>query len=170
MAAAVPGRCLRVLADHGQSTLLIDHDMGLVGICDRVVVPEFGRVIADGEPEAVRRDPRVIAAYLGGGDRLASAADSAATGQGERPTKAARQRRTLDGRSPCTWLKQLFWNPVSDGSDPSPDAWSEGKTSGLLVHRSPLPGGACRSVIGLGLTRPWCRAVGERGRGGLPGK
>ncbi|HEX4279749.1 MAG TPA: ATP-binding cassette domain-containing protein, partial [Solirubrobacteraceae bacterium] len=62
------GLALRALADGGQSTLLIDHDMGLVlGICDRVVVLEFGRVIADGPPEVVRHDERVIAAYLGGG-------------------------------------------------------------------------------------------------------
>lgn len=59
---------LRALADAGRSTLLIDHDMGLVlGICDRVVVLEFGRVIADGPPEQVRSDPAAIAAYLGGG-------------------------------------------------------------------------------------------------------
>jgi branched-chain amino acid transport system permease protein len=65
------GRTLRELADRGQSTLLIDHDMGLVlSICDRVVVLEFGRVIADGPPEAVRQNERVIAAYLGGGARV----------------------------------------------------------------------------------------------------
>jgi branched-chain amino acid transport system permease protein len=66
------GRRLRTLADGGQSTLLIDHDMGLVlGICDRVVVFEFGRVIAEGSPAAVRADPAVIAAYLGGGGKSA---------------------------------------------------------------------------------------------------
>jgi branched-chain amino acid transport system permease protein len=64
------GARLRELADRGQSTLLIDHDMGLVlSICDRVVVLEFGRVIADDAPDVVRRDPNVISAYLGGGSQ-----------------------------------------------------------------------------------------------------
>ncbi|MGE5286628.1 MAG: ABC transporter permease subunit [Micromonosporaceae bacterium] len=75
------GQCLRALADRGQSTLLIDHDMGLVlSICDRVVVLEFGRVIADDAPEAVRRDPRVVAAYLGGDGSLTATADSTTVG------------------------------------------------------------------------------------------
>jgi len=60
------GRRLRGLADAGQSMLLVDHDMGLVlGICDEVVVVEFGKVIARGAADTVRRDQRVVAAYLG---------------------------------------------------------------------------------------------------------
>jgi branched-chain amino acid transport system ATP-binding protein len=61
------GRRLRGIADAGTTTLLIDHDMGLVlTICDRIVVLEFGKVIASGPPDEVRRDPRVVSAYLGG--------------------------------------------------------------------------------------------------------
>jgi branched-chain amino acid transport system ATP-binding protein len=57
---------LRRLADEGQAMLLVDHDMGLVlGICDEVVVLEFGKVIARGAPDAVRADSQVIGAYLG---------------------------------------------------------------------------------------------------------
>jgi branched-chain amino acid transport system ATP-binding protein len=78
------GRFLRDVADRGQSTLLIDHDMGLVlSICDRVVVLEFGRVIADGPPESVRQNERVIAAYLGGAELVTSEAESSTGGSNE---------------------------------------------------------------------------------------
>jgi len=63
------GQRLRQIADAGTTTLLIDHDMGLVlTICDRIVVLEFGKVIAAGPPDEVRRDARVVKAYLGGGE------------------------------------------------------------------------------------------------------
>ena len=61
------GQRLRQIADSGTTTLLIDHDMGLVlNICDSIVVLEFGQVIAAGSPDEVRRDERVVKAYLGG--------------------------------------------------------------------------------------------------------
>jgi ABC-type branched-subunit amino acid transport system ATPase component len=57
---------LRDVVDAGTAMLLIDHDMGLVlGISDYVVVLEFGKVIAHGPPDVVRRHPQVIEAYLG---------------------------------------------------------------------------------------------------------
>lgn len=52
--------------EHGTSVLLIEHDMGVVmGISDHIVVLDYGQKISDGDPEAVRNDPTVIAAYLG---------------------------------------------------------------------------------------------------------
>ena len=60
------GDILRRLPTQGTTVLLVDHDMGLVmSVCDVVWVLDFGRVIATGTPAEIRRDERVVGAYLG---------------------------------------------------------------------------------------------------------
>ncbi len=53
----------------GITVMLIEHDVKLImGLCDRVAVLDYGRVIAEGAPDEVRKNPAVIAAYLGADD------------------------------------------------------------------------------------------------------
>jgi len=46
--------------------ILIEHDMGIVmDLCDRLIVMDYGKKIAEGSPEAIQRHPEVIRAYIG---------------------------------------------------------------------------------------------------------
>ncbi len=58
---------LRAVRQDGVTILLVDHDMGLVlGLCEEIHVLDYGRLLASGPPDAIRSDPAVRAAYLGG--------------------------------------------------------------------------------------------------------
>lgn len=67
--ALVLGKVLRdLVGKRVESLLLVEHNMSLVmAVSDRVVVMNFGRMLTEGSPEEVRRNPEVVEAYLGKG-------------------------------------------------------------------------------------------------------
>ncbi len=57
------------IRQRGYTVFMIEHDMRFVmGLCERIAVLNFGRIIAEGDPDAIRNDPQVIEAYLGRDD------------------------------------------------------------------------------------------------------
>jgi branched-chain amino acid transport system ATP-binding protein len=57
---------IKQIVDNGTTIFLVDHNMrAVMGICDHVIVLNFGEKIAEGEPQKIQSDPNVIASYLG---------------------------------------------------------------------------------------------------------
>jgi ABC-type branched-subunit amino acid transport system ATPase component/ABC-type branched-subunit amino acid transport system permease subunit len=89
------GPLLRALRDELDcSILIIEHDMALLmGLCDRIYAMDGGHVLAEGTPEQVRADPRVIASYLGMSSTAIHRSDDSVAAPAS--TRPARRRRLV---------------------------------------------------------------------------
>src|SRR5262249_14215259 len=73
-------KLLRELKGEGMSILVVEHDVDFVmGLADRIVVLDFGKKIAEGLPQEIRVNPLVIAAYVGGVERVRRCSPSIAS-------------------------------------------------------------------------------------------
>ena len=133
-------RVVRRLADDwGMAVLVVEHDMNFVmGVCDQVVVLDFGKLIASGSPEQVSSDPAVIAAYLGDetDDELDAGPTTSRHRLRHRLQAARREARCWRPATskPATWVER--WSARST-SRSSPAKWSACSARTVRARRRP---------------------------------
>ena len=88
----------RLVNDWGMGILLIEHNVEIVmNVCDRIYALNFGKVIAEGTPAELRRNPEVISVYLGADDEPVSAAAENPAAAAEPQPLALNQEHLAEG-------------------------------------------------------------------------
>jgi len=108
---------LELNRERGYTFVVIEHDMDFIAsLCERVIVLSQGAVLTEGPMERVRRDPRVLDAYLGGDEEGDSDPVAGAGGEGERNADGARVDESGAGPEPAAVADEGSGGPRGPGS------------------------------------------------------
>ena len=150
--------------EFGMTVMMIEHDMGVVmDISHRVMVLDFGRKIAEGDPAAVLADPHVKRAYLGEEDEVLVDPDDMPA-----PQRRARHDGLRRTRRPGRHLSKTA-APQREGARRRDRAARKGSRAVARLHLERLPGARARFRARHGRTGPRARRCHRHHRRQPPG-